>query len=289
MRILLIAPDYAKLLLPNFSTELEEIGRKHQITAITGKVDHKRLLIVTTGQKFDAVHFACHGDDDALLLSKGHMLNKEQLGQMVRHVRANLVFLNACRSAALATYLSDLGVPVVAAWTKSVLDADGARTAIYFYDELAENPDLRAAYNKVSPRDGSLLFLTSEGYISDLILPLLQNIDSVNQLVSSLRKHVGQFIYALVILIMLISAVGYLAFVSSSTSAAEVKKIIITPESPAANPTEIPLATPSELPTAIPTDTLTSVPTTLPMDTATAIPIKPPMVIPTQTSLGTHK
>ena len=151
-------------------------------------------------------------------------LTKSNLVKSFGHVRANLVFLNACRSAALATYLSDLGVPVVSAWTKPVLDIDGMRTAVYFYDELAENPDLREAYKKVTPRDGSLLFVTSEGYISELLAPLIQKLDNVGRSIAALGQRMAQFTYALVALVVLIAGVGYLAFITSSVLAAEMAK-----------------------------------------------------------------
>ncbi len=181
-RILLIAPDHTGL---DWPVELEQVGSRHQVVALLGRVDQERITRATTGQRFDVIHVASHGSAEGIQLSEGWM-GMVEFGQMARHVRADLVFLNACESARLAQYLIDLGLRTVMAWTVAVVDGNAIRTASYFYDELALQDDLRLAYNKVNPRDGSLTFLAGQGYLEDVIRPVLDQLVQVGQQVMNL-------------------------------------------------------------------------------------------------------
>lgn len=185
-RILLIAPDHPDL---NWPVELEQVGSKHQVVPLLGRVDQERVTRATTGQRFDVIHVASHSGDDGVQLSDG-WLSKEQFGQMARHVRCAVVFFNSCNSARLGQYMIDMGIMTVIDWTIPVVDGDAIRTAAYFYDELAVEGDLRRAYDKVNPRDGSLSFLAGQGYIEDLIRPVVQQMSELGKQTNALGESI---------------------------------------------------------------------------------------------------
>jgi hypothetical protein len=151
-KVLLIAPDRPGL---SWSSEVELLGGSVQVVPILGQINHERLTRATSGQRYTALHIASHGDESGIDLSTD-VLTKERLAQIARHVRADLVFLNACDSAALGQYLACAGVPCVVCHTVDVADVDALRAASYFYEELvAASGDYKKAFDKVNPCDGS--------------------------------------------------------------------------------------------------------------------------------------
>jgi hypothetical protein len=184
-RMLLIAPDRPEL---QWALEVELLGGALHTVPLTGQVNAERVTKATSGERFTVLHIASDGDDAGILLSGG-LLVKEELAQIARHVRAELVFLNACRSAALAQYLACQGIPCVIAYTVPVLDRNALRTASYYYEELvAHGMDYRRAFERVTPCDGSLAWFAGAGYVDKAVEPLITTIGVLQHEVVTLRR-----------------------------------------------------------------------------------------------------
>jgi hypothetical protein len=127
--------------------------------------------------------------------------------------QSELVFLNACRSAALAQYLACQGVPCVIAYTVPVLDRNALRTASYYYEELvAHGMDYRRAFEKVTPCDGSLAWFAGAGYIDKASEPLIATIGGLQQEMVTLRRTTTRSLAAMGVVNLL--AVGTLLSVA---------------------------------------------------------------------------
>jgi hypothetical protein len=184
-RLLVVAPDRHEV---SWASELDLVGGAVQLTPLAGRVTSERLTRVTSGQRFTILHIASDGEDGGVWLSE-ELLAKEELVQIARHVRAELVFLNACRSAALAQYLACQGVPCVIAYTVPVLDRNALRTASYYYEELlALGLDYRRAWERVTPCDGSLAWFAGAGYVDKAVEPLVTLIGTLQGEVVTLRR-----------------------------------------------------------------------------------------------------
>jgi hypothetical protein len=208
-RMLLIAPDRPEL---QWALEVELLGGALHTVPLIGQVNAERITKATSGERFTILHIASHGDDEGVLLSEG-LLTKEELAQIARHVRAELVFLNACRSAALAQYLACQGVLCVIAYTVPVLDRNALRTASYYYEELvAHGMDYRRAFEKVTPCDGSLAWFAGAGYIDKAIEPLIATIGGLQQEMVTLRRTTTRSLAAMGVINLL--AVGTLLSVA---------------------------------------------------------------------------
>jgi hypothetical protein len=209
MRMLLVAPERAGV---NWSAEVELLGTVLHAVPLTGHVTSERLTRATSGERFTILHVVADGSDEGVALSDG-LLVKERLAQLARHVRADLVFLNACRSAALGQYLACQGVPAVICYTVPVLDADALRMASYFYEELvALNLDYRRAFEKVSPCDGSLAWFAGAGYVDKAVEPLVTMVGFLQQEMVTMRRTMVRGMVAMGVVNLL--AVGMLLSVA---------------------------------------------------------------------------
>jgi hypothetical protein len=240
-RMLLIAPDRPEL---QWALEVELLGGALHTVPLIGQVDAERVTKATSGERFTVLHIASDGDDAGVLLSEG-LLTKEELAQIARHVRAELVFLNACRSAALAQYLACQGVPCVIAYTVPVLDRNALRTASYYYEELvAQGMDYRRAFEKVTPCDGSLAWFAGAGYIDKAIEPLIATIGGLQQEMVTLRRTTTRSLAAMGVINLL--AMGTLLSVALPAAYGQT-----IPPSPLVSP----LATASATATSVPIST----------------------------------
>jgi len=211
-KVLLIAPDQTNV---SWSSEVELLGGTVQVVALLGTVTLERVTRATSGQRYAAVHLAAHGSDAGVTISDG-LLTRERLAQVARHVRADLVFLNACDSAALGQYLACQGVPCVICHTVAVADQDALRAAAYFYEELATvNGDFKKAFDKVNPCDGSFAWFAGANYVDAAILPVVAAVQEMRtqlahtqRLLLTLLAAIGVVVAgALVALVVLASGV----------------------------------------------------------------------------------
>jgi hypothetical protein len=209
MRMLLVAPEQAGI---NWSAEVELLGAVLHAVPLTGFVSSERLTRATSGERFTILHVVADGDDEGVALSDG-LLVKERLAQIARHVRADLVFLNACRSAALGQYLACQGVPCVICYTVPVLDADALRMASYYYEELvALGLDYHRAFEKVSPCDGSLAWFAGAGYVDKAVEPLVTMVGLLQGEMMTMRRTMVRGMVAMGVVNLL--AVGMLLSVA---------------------------------------------------------------------------
>ena len=188
MRILLIAPSLDGI---SWSLETEMISGNFTITPLVGEVTHERITRASTKARFDIVHVASHSGKAGVQISGG-LLTKEELAQVAKQVNAELVFLNSCDSALVGQYIVDRGVPLTISYTVDVMDTTALRTAAYYYEALHDaKGDFRKAYERVSPKDGTLAIFAGAGYLDRLITPLLQMIQDVKDSLIKLQSNVA--------------------------------------------------------------------------------------------------
>ena len=188
MRILLIAPSLDGI---SWSLETEMISGNFTITPLIGEVTHERITRASTKARFDIVHIASHSSKAGVQISGG-LLTKEELAQIAKQVNAELVFLNSCDSALVGQFIVDRGVPLTISYTVDVMDTTALRTAAYYYEALHDaKGDFRKAYERVSPKDGTLAIFAGAGYLDRLITPLLQMIQDVKDSLTKLQSNVA--------------------------------------------------------------------------------------------------
>ena len=188
MRILLIAPSLDGI---SWSLETEMISGNFTITPLIGEVTHERITRASTKARFDIVHVASHSGKAGVQISGG-LLTKEELAQIAKQVNAELVFLNSCDSALVGQFIVDRGVPLTISYTVDVMDTTALRTAAYYYEALHDaKGDFRKAYERVSPKDGTLAIFAGAGYLDRLITPLLQMIQDVKDSLTKLQSNVA--------------------------------------------------------------------------------------------------
>ena len=188
MRILLIAPSLGGI---SWSLETEMISGNFTITPLVGEVTHERITRASTKARFDIVHVASHSSKAGVQISGG-LLTKEELAQIAKQVNAELVFLNSCDSALVGQFIVDRGVPLTISYTVDVMDTTALRTAAYYYEALHDaKGDFRKAYERVSPKDGTLAIFAGAGYLDRLITPLLQMIQDVKDSLTKLQSNVA--------------------------------------------------------------------------------------------------
>ena len=188
MRILLIAPSLDGI---SWSLETEMISGNFTITPLIGEVTHERITRASTKARFDIVHVASHSSKAGVQISGG-LLTKEELAQIAKQVNAELVFLNSCDSALVGQFIVDRGVPLTISYTVDVMDTTALRTAAYYYEALHDaKGDFRKAYERVSPKDGTLAIFAGAGYLDRLITPLLQMIQDVKDSLIKLQSNVA--------------------------------------------------------------------------------------------------
>ncbi len=266
---------------------MELLGQAIHAVPLTGSVSSERLTRATQGERFTILHVAAHGDDNGVWLSDDEQLTKEELAQIARHVRADLVFLNACRSAALGQYLACQGVPAVVAYTMPTLDRNALRTASYYYEELvALGMDYRRAFEKVGPCDGSLAWFAGAGYVERAVEPLVASLVGMQGELKGMRQTVLTGL-VLMLLINLILAVLLWVNVAAGQTVPALSPLsplpsreIPTQSSPLPTSTLIPILTESPL------HRVTRLPSGGVPPTALPSPIVPPSLTATLPNVG---
>lgn len=116
--------------------------------------DVMRLL---TSRRWEIVWFACHGSAAGVELGgPGNTLDTSTLIQLIRNSGAELVVLNTCESAQMATYLCLEARVAVICTVAAVGDVAGATTGALLAHNLAAGMDVAAAYARSVPGDVGL-------------------------------------------------------------------------------------------------------------------------------------
>ena len=173
MKILIIAPSSGL----SSTVEVDSIAPSFDTDIVSDNVTQVRLMNRVAQKQYDILHFLAHGDEKGILLNDGTM-ESEDIARLAKHVKARMVFLNACSSTIPGQYLVDVGIPAVIVHNREIPDGEAVQVAGYFYNELAVNGgDMKSAYSVANPRNGSFSWL-SNGNFRD---PLLQEIIALRQ------------------------------------------------------------------------------------------------------------
>lgn len=142
MKILIIAPD------SDLNTHVDLIAAMggNTATSLHGIVPVREVLNAIASGQYDAIHFASHGEKDALLMSDG-MIDEEQLETAIKRSadtgsQIKMVFLNACQSITAGIYIHSPreGSPsFVIGWRTDVKDEVAGAFAVRFYQALSAN------------------------------------------------------------------------------------------------------------------------------------------------------
>lgn len=173
MKILIIAPSSGL----SSTIEVDSIAPSFETDIVSDNVTQVRLMNRVAQKHYDILHFLAHGDEKGIQLNDG-IMEPEDIARLAKHVKARMVFLNACSSTIPGQYLVDVGIPAVIVHNREIPDNEAIQVAGYFYNELAvNNGDMKSAYSVANPRNGSFSWL-SNGNFRD---PLLQEIIALRQ------------------------------------------------------------------------------------------------------------
>lgn len=120
----------------------------------------------------DVIHFAAHGDEDAIILMDREgspvRLNGERLGELLRAigVKPGLVVINACSSADMAKQMAGAADFIIG--TDAEIRNDAARTmAATLYQRLARGSTVLAAFQAAQ----TMLGIVSGDSVSTMLFP----------------------------------------------------------------------------------------------------------------------
>lgn len=197
MKILIVAPD------SDLNTHVDLVAAMggNIATSLHGVVPVREVLNQIASGSYDAVHFASHGDRNALLMSDG-MIDEEQLGNAIKQSarsgrQIKMIFLNACQSITAGVYIHSPaeGSPsFVICWRTDVRDDVAQAFAVRFYEALGINGEdvhdafdsgvyaIRRVYPDVEPP------LLLNGRIQDLRVAMNDMIIRFTSLEKELQK-----------------------------------------------------------------------------------------------------
>ena len=227
MRILLIAPDQPKI---DSIPEIRTLTNIHRVQVLNGKVTFQHIYDAVSRSKFHVIHFATHGSSDGVSVSadedgKSRTLRPEDILNIVTLSGAVLVFINACETSGLASFLVSRGVKYVIYANEKVLDEDAWTFPVTFYQMIetqlgheSGDIDVPNAYMRSDSGDGtyginlSMHELVNMPKLTD-ILELRAQIDLLQRSVFKYQKAVKQtaFLYfATVLAFMLVLIIHFM-------------------------------------------------------------------------------
>lgn len=136
--------------------EVRAVSSALTTVTLRERVSVQDVVTLLTSRRWEVVWFACHGSEAGIVLGPGATLDTSTLIQLVRNSGAELVVLNTCDSAQMATYLClQAGVAVVCT-VAAVGDVTGATTGALLARNLARGMAVEAAYTQSVPGDVGL-------------------------------------------------------------------------------------------------------------------------------------
>ena len=162
MRVLLIVPTVQ----PAIDTvpEIRTITALHQVTVINGSVTIRELYQVAQRGNYEIIHFGTHGST----------YTAEDILSIARVGGAHLVFLNACHTGRIASYLVAHGIPYAISTNVELSDTEAWKMPLAFYEylvrqehhgEVVSHP---LAYGQADSGDGDYSLSVSIERISTL-------------------------------------------------------------------------------------------------------------------------
>lgn len=194
MRVLLIVPTVQ----PSLDTvpEIRNITALHQVTVLNGNLTDREIYQTAQRGNFDIIHVGAHGDT----------YDRDDLLQIARVANAKLVFLNACNSGKIASYLVNRDVTYVVSTNEELEDMHAWKMPLAFYEYIArqehrgEVVSFPAAYGQADSGNGDYSLSVAVQHISTMA--------AITRRIDGLELRVNA---ALVLLLAVGLVVGWIA------------------------------------------------------------------------------
>lgn len=167
MRILIVAPDMVGV---DAIPEVRRIQSWHDCATLYGTVTAEDIFRLCQEKEFDVLHFASHGGPNGIELSSGVVLTPEDIAQALRLHETKGVFLNACNTGKIASYVvrhggvwaisSEIDLPDAEAWKLA--------SAFYSHQRYGTSKDFVGAYLLADSGDGEYSLAVNPAWIQDL-------------------------------------------------------------------------------------------------------------------------
>jgi hypothetical protein len=167
VRILLVCPDIDGV---NSIPEVRRIQAWHDCSTLYGTVTIEDVYRLCQEKQFDVIHFASHGGPDGIQLSNNIILTAEDIAQAVRLKETKGVFLNACNTGKVASYVVRHGALWAISSEIELNDADAWKLASAFYSHQRNGTakDFVGAYLLADSGDGEYSLVLNPAWIQDL-------------------------------------------------------------------------------------------------------------------------
>lgn len=147
--VLLIAPASN---LPAAQAEIQRIANTLHPDLLVDNVTVGTIMDVLQTQKYEYIHFACHGGPSGIQLSNGAVIAPHQLVQILKSAKPECVFLNTCSSLELAMALHDANPnSSVIGTILDIDDIDAYITGALFAQAVASGKTYAQAYEASKP------------------------------------------------------------------------------------------------------------------------------------------
>lgn len=194
VKVLLIVPNVQ----PGLDTvpEIRNITALHQVTVLNGTLTDREIYATAQRGNFDIIHVGAHRDT----------YDRDDLLQIARVANAKLVFLNACNSGKIASYLVAHGINYAISTNEELDDMQAWKFPLAFYEYLArqihdgEVVSYPTAYGQADSGDGDYSLSVSVAHISTMT--------AVTRRIDGLELKVNAAIGLLVVALLI---VGWLA------------------------------------------------------------------------------
>lgn len=194
MRVLLIVPTVQ----PAIDTvpEIRSITSLHQVTVVNGDVSIRELYQIAQRGNFDVIHFGTHGGT----------YQAEDILSLARVASASLVFLNACSTGRVASYLVAHGISYAISTNVELADMQAWKVPLSFYEYLARQEhagevlNYPVAYSQADSGDGDYSLSVS-----------VERITTMAKLTRRIEELETKVNIAIALLVVAVLVVGWLA------------------------------------------------------------------------------
>lgn len=194
MRVLLIVPTVQ----PAIDTvpEIRSITSLHQVTVVNGDVSIRELYQIAQRGNFDVIHYGTHGST----------YTAEDILSIARVASASLVFLNACNTGRVASYLVAHGISYAISTNVELADMEAWKVPLSFYEYLArqehagETLNFPIAYSRADSGDGDYSLSVS-----------VERITTMAKLTRRIEELEMKVNVAIALLVIAVLVVGWLA------------------------------------------------------------------------------
>ena len=129
--------------------EVDLITSMHRVHLLQGNVSKQRLYNDVRMSKYDIIHFATHSTEETLALSNGDELTPEEIAQIARLCKAQLLFFNSCISGRMADYSVRHGLQYAIHTNVELEDEESWKMPLALYRFIKDQIDADKALNFV--------------------------------------------------------------------------------------------------------------------------------------------